>query len=69
MFFVIIGQIVGHEVKKNLARLLSSYIPMLRFLGSENFYDYIYQKEKFQNNQFKTLILKMIRLKYNYKGA
>jgi len=30
------------EAKEKFRRLLTSYVPMLRFLGSDNFYDFIY---------------------------
>ena len=37
------------NVQKNVRRILNSYIPMIRFLGSNNFYDYIYPDSNLRN--------------------
>jgi len=37
------------QVEKDVKKILNSYVPMLRYLGSNNFYDYIFPETKLSN--------------------
>jgi hypothetical protein len=36
-------------VKENVKRVLNSYVPMLRYFGSSNFYDYVYPVQEYSD--------------------